>query len=158
MNNDFVIDMESNTRASMVAMLNARLADAIDLKLAAKQAHWNIRGASFIALHELLDEIAARIEGHSDTLAERAGQLGGLAAGTSQAVVAATSLPAYPVDATAQKDHLIALRDRLRNFAKSCRTAIDEADEAGDADTADIMTEISRDVDKDLWFIAAHLE
>lgn len=139
-------------------MLNARLADVIDLKLAAKQAHWNIRGASFIALHELLDQIAARVEEHGDTLAERAVQLGGLAAGTSQAVVAATSLPAYPVDATAQTDHLIALRDRLRIFAKSCRTAIDEADEAGDADTADIMTEISRDVDKDLWFIAAHLE
>jgi starvation-inducible DNA-binding protein len=153
----FVADLNSNTRAAVISLLNARLADAIDLKLAVKQAHWNIRGPSFIALHELLDQIAARMEEHGDTMAERLVQLGGLAAGTTQQVVKATTLEAYPAAATAQSEHLAALRDRLGVFGTSCRSAIDQADEAGDADTADIMTEISRAVDKDLWFIAAHL-
>lgn len=154
----FVNDIKSNTRTTVIALLNARLADAIDLKLAVKQAHWNIRGPAFIALHELLDDIAGRVEEHYDTIAERVVQLGGLAAGTVQAAQAATSLPAYPVDITAQADHLKALRDRFAAFGKSCRAAIDEADNAGDADSADIMTGISRAIDKDLWFIAAHLE
>ena len=158
MNKPFVPDLKSNTRSTVIDLLNARLADAIDLKLAVKQAHWNIRGPEFIALHELLDEIAGRVEEHSDTMAERVVQVGGLAAGTTQQVAKATSLPPYPTEATAQADHLNSLRERFASFAKSCRTAIDEADEAGDVDTADIMTEVSRAIDKDLWFIAAHLE
>lgn len=132
--------------------------NAIDLKLALKQAHWNIRGPEFIALHELFDQVAARIEDHSDTIAERVVQLGGIATGTTQAVFKSTTLPAYPAEATAQKEHLEALRLRLAAFAETCRHAIDEADKAGDADTADIMTGVSRAVDKDLWFIAAHQE
>lgn len=154
----FVADIEDNVRASMIGLLNQQLADAIDLKLALKQAHWNIRGSDFIALHELFDQVAARIEDHSDTMAERVVQLGGLASGTTQSVAKATTFEAYPTDATAQQQHLEALRARLAGFAKSCRKAIDEADQAGDADTADIMTGVSRAVDKDLWFVAAHLE
>jgi starvation-inducible DNA-binding protein len=158
MSKAFVADLKSNTRATVIELLNARLADAIDLKLAVKQAHWNIRGPSFIALHELFDQIAARMEEHSDTMAERVVQLGGLAAGTTQFVAKATSLPAYPAEATVQSEHLKALRERLAAFAKACRAAIETADGAGDADTADIMTGISRAIDKDLWFVAAHLE
>jgi len=158
MTKPFVADLKSNTRTTVITLLNERVADAIDLKLAVKQAHWNIRGPSFIAIHELLDQIAARIEEHGDTMAERVVQLGGTAVGTVQAVAKATSLPAYPIDVHAQDDHLKALRERLAAFAKSARAAIDQADEAGDADTADIMTGVSRAIDKDLWFIAAHLE
>ncbi len=158
MNTPFVADIESNVRASMIGLLNQQLVDAIDLKLALKQAHWNVLGPEFIALHELFDQIAARLEEHGDTMAERVIQLGGIATGTTQTVSKSTSLPAYPAKETAQKAHLEALRERLAAFAKSCRNAIDEADQAGDADTADIMTGISRAVDKDLWFVAAHLE
>lgn len=154
----FVTDLESNVRSSIIVLLNQQLADAIDLKLALKQAHWNVRGSEFIALHELFDQVAARIDEHSDTMAERVVQLGGLAAGTTQSVAQATTFEPYPVEATAQKQHLEALRARLAGFAKSCRKAIDEADQSGDADTADIMTGVSRAVDKDLWFVAAHLE
>ncbi len=157
MTEPFVTGLSSNTRAAVISLLNARLADAIDLKLAVKQAHWNIRGPSFIALHELLDQIAGRMEQHGDTMAERLVQLGGIAEGTTQQVVKATTLEAYPATATSQSDHLEAMRDRLSAFGSSCRSAIEQADEAGDADSADIMTEISRAVDKDLWFIAAHL-
>jgi starvation-inducible DNA-binding protein len=154
----FVADLKTNTHATVVELLNARLADAIDLKLAVKQAHWNVRGPSFIALHELFDQIAARIVEHGDMMAERVVQLGGLAAGTVQIAAKATSLSAYPVDATGQTEHLEALRGRLAAFAEASRAAIEVADDASDADTADIMTGISRAIDKDLWFVTAHLE
>lgn len=157
MSKPFVTDLKSNTRTAVIELLNARLADAIDLKSGIKQAHWNIRGPSFIALHELFDQIAARFDEHIDTMAERVVQLGGLAAGTTQQVGKATSLPPYPSDATDQEDHLKAVRARLEAFAKTVRAAIDAADEAGDKDTADIMTGVSRAVDKDLWFVGAHM-
>jgi starvation-inducible DNA-binding protein len=152
----FVTDLSDNAIKSMITLLNARLADAIDLKLAVKQAHWNIRGPGFIALHELFDQIATRVDDHADTMAERLIQLGGHAAGTTQAVAKATTLAPYPVGTHDQAEHVAALSDRLRSFAKSVREAIDEADEAGDADTADIFTGVSRAIDKDLWFVAAH--
>lgn len=152
-----VTDLKDNIRAAMIGLLNARLADAIDLKLAVKQAHWNVKGPSFIGLHELFDQIATRCDGHVDVIAERVVQLGGQALGTSQVVTKATALKPYPTDITAEGDHLEALRERLSAFAAASRAAIDEADEAGDADTADIMTGVSRAVDKDLWFVAAHL-
>lgn len=151
------IDVASNVRAAMIALLNARLADALDLKLAVKQAHWNVKGPGFIALHELFDQIAARVDGHADDMAERLVQLGGIAAGTTQAVAAATTLAPYPLDATAQTDHLTALADRLAAYGGLIRAAIEQAAEAGDADTSDLFTGISREADKDLWFVEAHL-
>ena len=153
----FVAGIESNTQSSMIVLLNQHLVDAIDLKLALKQAHWNVQGPQFIALHELFDQVAARMDEHADTMAERVVQLGGTATGTSQCVAGTSSLPAYPAEATDQRVHLEALTERMTAFGKSCRQAIDEADGAGDADTADIMTGVSREVDKDAWFVGAHL-
>lgn len=149
-------DIASNVRAAMTALLNARLADTLDLRNAAKQAHWNVRGPGFIALHELFDQITARLAAHADEIAERVTALGGVAQGTTQAVGAASTLAAYPADATAQADHIAALSDRLAAYGKLVRAAIDEADEAGDKDTADLFTGISRAIDKDLWFVEAH--
>ena len=149
-------DIDNNTRKSMIALLNARVADAIDLKLAVKQAHWNIKGPGFIAVHELLDQISARVEEAYDTMAERVVQLDGHALGTTQAVAKATKLEAYPTDAVSQDEHIQALSERFAAFAGSIREAIEEADKAGDAGTTDIFTQISRAVDKDAWFIASH--
>ncbi|MCA0316656.1 MAG: DNA starvation/stationary phase protection protein Dps [Proteobacteria bacterium] len=153
----FVSDLKSNTRAAMIDLLNARLADTIDLKLAVKQAHWNIKGPSFIAIHELLDQVSARVEEHYDTIAERCVQLGGTAFGTVQAVAKATSLSPYPTAATSQTTHVRQIADHLGAVAAACRAAVDQADEAGDAITADIFTGIARALDKDHWFIGAHL-
>lgn len=149
-------DIENNTRKSMIALLNARLADAIDLKLAVKQAHWNIKGPGFIAIHELLDDISARVEDAYDTMAERVVQLDGHALGTTQAVAKGTKLEPYPTEAVTQEQHIDALAERFAAFAGSIREAIDDADKAGDAGTTDIFTQISRAVDKDTWFIASH--
>jgi len=151
-------DLKSNTRASSIEVLNARLADAIDLALITKQAHWNVKGPQFIAIHEMLDTFREELDGHVDTIAERAVQLGGTALGTSQIVARETKLKAYPTDIHKTKDHLAALIDAYAAAAKGARAAIDETDEAGDADSADIFTAYSRSLDKLLWFLEAHTQ
>ena len=150
-------DLPDNARKAMIVLLNARLADALDLRNALKQAHWNVKGPSFIALHELFDQISTRVAVYVDDLAERAVTLGGVAVGTVQEAAKATSLAPYPVNITAEKDHVAAVADRLAVFGKLARAAIDAADDAGDKDTADLFTGISRQTDKDLWFIESHL-
>jgi starvation-inducible DNA-binding protein len=149
-------DVPSNAKSVAIQLLNARLADTIDLALLTKQAHWNIKGPQFIALHEMIDGFRGEIDGYVDTIAERAVQLGGTALGTTQVVAKATTLAPYPIDIYASKDHLAALIERYGRVANAMRRAIDEADEAGDKDTADIFTEVSRGLDKSLWFLEAH--
>lgn len=151
-------DLKSNAKTVSIDLLNARLADAIDLALITKQAHWNVKGPQFIAVHEMLDGFRAELDGHVDTLAERAVQLGGTAHGTSQDVSKASTLRPYPSDIHKTKDHLAALIDRYAAMAKSVRKAIDDSDEAGDAGTADIFTAFSRALDKSLWFLEAHVQ
>ena len=151
-------DLKSNVKKSSIELLNARLADAIDLALITKQAHWNVKGPHFIAIHEMLDGFRKELDGHVDTIAERAVQLGGTALGTTQVVAAESKLPPYPTDIYKTKDHLAALIDRYAAMAKSVRAAVDEASEAGDADTADIFTAYSRALDKSLWFLEAHVQ
>ena len=152
------IDLAPKTRARIIGIVNARLADAIDLQLQAKQAHWNVKGPSFIALHELFDQVAAGVAGHVDQMAERITALGGIAEGTVQAVAGRSKLDAYPLEISDGRAHLDALAASLARFGKAVRKAIDETGKAGDADTSDLFTEISRDADKSLWLVEAHLQ
>jgi starvation-inducible DNA-binding protein len=150
------LDLKSNVKIVAIDILNARVADGIDLALLTKQAHWNLRGPQFIAVHEMLDGFRTELDDHVDTMAERVVQLGGTAMGTSQAVAKKSEIPAYPTDIHAIPDHLTALIDRYGQFANAVRKNIDDADEAGDKDTADILTAVSRGLDKALWFLEAH--
>lgn len=150
-------DLAANARRSVAALLNARLADLIDLQLALKHAHWNVKGPHFIALHEMFDEMAESYDQHVDDMAERITALGGTAMGTVQAVAKATALEPFPAEAVDGLAVVAALADRTAAAAKSVRRAIDEAAEAGDADAADILTALSRQLDKNLWFLEAHL-
>ena len=152
----FVSNLSDNTRQQMVGLLNERLVDAIDLTLAVKQAHWNLKGSSFIGIHELLDDVADRCREHADLMAERCVILGGQARGTVQVAAADTSLEPYPVDAQHQSRHVDALKTRFMSFGSKLREGIASAGDAGDEDTADLFTEVSRAVDKDAWFIGAH--
>jgi starvation-inducible DNA-binding protein len=151
-------DIPSNVKSASMALLNQRLADAIDLALVVKQAHWNVKGPQFIAIHEMLDGFRDEIDAFVDTMAERVTQMGGTALGTVQHVASASALPPYPVDIYAIKDHLAALIDRFGAVANAVRASIDQAAEAGDADTADVFTEVSRGLDKQLWFLEAHVQ
>jgi len=150
--------LKSNTRSAMIDLLNGQLADAIDLSLITKQAHWNLKGPTFIAVHEMLDKLREGLDGHVDTIAERVAQLDGIALGTIQSVSGGTKLKPYPTDIRKVSDHLAALVERYGAVSKSAREGVAKADEADDADTADILTGYSREVDKDLWFLRSHLE
>jgi starvation-inducible DNA-binding protein len=150
-------DLPVSTRTPVIELLNARLADAIDFGTQAKHAHWNVKGPHFSALHELFDQIAASFAEQIDSLAERATALGGRARGTLAQVAHATSLQTYPEELSEGRAHVDALSRALADYAAKVRAAIGRADELGDADTADLFTGLSRESDKYLWFLEAHL-
>jgi starvation-inducible DNA-binding protein len=149
-------DLAETTRTEAIGLLNQRLADCIDLQTQCKQAHWNVKGPSFIALHKLFDEINEAVEDYVDLLAERVVQLGGIAEGTVGVVAERSTLPDYPMALTSGSEHVAALSDALAAFGRTARIGIEEMNELHDADSADILTEISRGVDKWLWFVEAH--
>jgi starvation-inducible DNA-binding protein len=149
-------DLSESTRAQIAMLLNRRLADAIDLQMQCKQAHWNVKGPSFIALHEMFDQVYAAVEKNVDLLAERIVQLGGVAEGTLRAAAEQSELDEYPLTISAGADHVKCLATALAAFGSRIRFAIGECDELGDADSVDICTEVSRDTDKWLWFVEAH--
>src|ERR1700746_3297765 len=151
-------DLTEATRVKIVELCNARLADAIDLHTQVKQAHWNVKGPDFIALHKLFDEINEEVEEYVDLTAERVVPLGGIAEGTARLAVKASKLSEYPASISEGHQHVDALSTALATYGKLARAAIDEAGKLGHADTADIFTEISRGVDKWLWFVEAHLQ
>ncbi len=151
-------NLSSNAKSVSIDLLNARLADGIDLALATKQAHWNLKGPQFIGIHLMLDGFRTEQDEWNDTMAERAVQLGGTALGTTQTTASMTKLSPYPTDVYAVADHLAALIDRFSTYANALHDSIDQADEAGDADAADIFTEVSRGIDKQLWFLEAHVQ
>ena len=151
-------DLSANAKSVSISVLNARLVDSIDLALLTKQAHWNIKGPQFIALHEMIDGFRTELDEHVDTMAERVVQLGGTALGTTQAVAKGTTLKAYPTDIHTSEAHLGELIARYGQVANSVRAAIDETGNAGDADTADLLTAYSRALDKALWFLEAHVQ
>ena len=151
-------DLPARSRGRLEKLLNQRLSDALDLAAATRQAHWNVQGPNFIALHGLFDQLHDNLEVHVDTIAERITALGGTALGTIAAVVRGSSLAPYPENISAGSAHLVALADRLADFGRKVRAAIATAAKLDDAATADLLTAISRDVDKYLWFLEAHLQ
>ncbi len=149
-------DLPEDVRSAVVVLLNQRLADCIDLQTQCKQAHWNVKGPTFIALHLLFDQVNDDVTGYIDLIAERIVQLGGVAEGTARAVARRTSLIDYPLTLSTGPEHVAALSDALSEFGRSVRMGTGEMDELGDADSADILTEVSRAIDKWLWFVEAH--
>ena len=136
--------------------MNQRLADAVDLQMQIKQAHWNVKGPHFIGLHELFDQIDEAVEGYVDLIAERIVQLGGIAEGTVRVAAERSRLEEYPLNIGDGQGHVEAVSKAFSTFGHEARKTIDQAEELEDADTADIFTEISRGIDKWLWFVEAH--
>lgn len=149
--------LDTNAKSTAIAILNARLADTIDLALITKQAHWNLKGKNFYSVHKMLDEVRDDVDEYVDDMAERITALGGVAVGTAQAVAERTGLPSYPTDLQLAEDHVRALVERFAAVANEVRGNIGEVDEAGDPDTADVLTSVSRGLDKWLWMLEAHL-
>lgn len=151
-------DLPESTRKQIVDWVNQLLAETFDLRSQCKQAHWNVKGPHFIALHKLFDELTESLDEPIDDLAERVTALGGTALGTVRMAASASRLPEYPTEVDSDLTHVHLLADRFAALAKSMRSAIDESDKLGDKDTADLCTGISRDLDKHLWFLEAHLQ
>ena len=149
------IDLDAKARATVVAKLNQQLANISDLQSQTKQAHWNVRGQEFFQLHKLFDEIHAPLGEHIDTIAERAVTLGGFAAGTVRCAAANSEIEEFPLEPGAF-EYVQELAQRYAAVGNSVRAAIDESAELGDADTADLLTAVSRDLDKALYFLEAH--
>lgn len=151
-------DLSEQSRSMVCELLNQRLVDLIDLGLQAKQAHWNVKGSSFLSLHELFDQVAGVLPEMIDEVAERIVALGGTADGTVTTVAAKTSLPGYPVDISCGKEHTTKLANAIAEVAQRVRASIGQAGDAADEGTADLLTGISRELDKQLWFVESHLQ
>ena len=151
-------DTQSNAKAVSMEALQSRLADGIDLALVIKQAHWNLKGPQFIGVHLMLDKFRAEVSEWNDMMAERIVQLGGTARGTVQEVNHRTALKPYPTDIYKIADHLEALIQRFADVANAVRKNIDDTDDAGDVGTSDLFTEVTRGLDKQLWFLEAHTQ
>jgi starvation-inducible DNA-binding protein len=149
-------DLPEDKRVEVIGLLNQRLAEAIDLQTQSKQAHWNVKGPSFIGLHKLFDDVNEDVESYVDLIAERVVQLGGVAEGTIGAVESRSKLPDYPIGISTGSEHVAALSDALGAFGRAARITIEEMNELEDAGSADMLTDISRGVDKWLWFVEAH--
>lgn len=150
-------DVPTNAKQVSIGVLQGCLVDSVDLYNATRQAHWNVKGPHFGELHRLFEEFYTALAGATDDLAERIVQLGGTACGTTQVLASQTRLPPYPTDLYAGLDHVQALADRYAQVARTLREGIEQTTEAGDADTADLLTEQSRAMDKMLWMLEAHL-
>jgi len=151
-------DITRQRRSELNALMNQRLADAVDLQMQLKQAHWNVKGPHFIGLHELFDQIDETVESYVDLIAERIVQLGGIAEGTVRVAACRSRLEEYPLSIATGEDHVEAVSKALSTFGREARNTINQANELEDADTADIFTEISRGIDKWLWFVEAHTQ
>lgn len=151
-------DLPKGARTKIVALINQRLADVIDLQMQLKQAHWNVKGPHFIGLHELFDNIAGDVEGYVDMIAERAVQLGGIALGTVRMAASRSRLEEYPLGIADGSAHVEAVAGALSTFGREARTTIDAMDALEDVDSADMFTELSRGIDKWLWFVEAHTQ
>ncbi len=149
--------LSENIRSQSVGLLNRHLAAAIDLQAQMKQAHWNVRGPNFIAIHTLFDKVAGEAAGYADLIAERTGGLGGTADGTVQNAAERTFLMRYPLGVARQEEHVFAVSSALASFGESTRDAIAQAETYGDAETADLFTEIARGVDQQLWLVESHV-
>lgn len=150
--------LPENLRIQVSALLQEHLCNSLDLASQAEQAHWNVKGPDFISLHELFDKIAEESEVYADLIAERIVQLGGIAAGTLRMAARHTQLPEFPLKIAAGHEHVAALAHTLASYGVNVRRVIAQASELRDPDTADIFTQISREVDKNLWFVEAHLQ
>lgn len=149
---------QEEVRASSVAALNRCLADATVVHSQLKFAHWNVKGPDFYQLHGLFDDLAATLEAHVDAMAERAVALGGQALGTVRLAAHSSEVPAIStrdVDAPAMVEQVA---DNLAPLDATLFEEIRAAEGRDDLATADLLSEVSRDVTAALGFLEAHLQ
>jgi starvation-inducible DNA-binding protein len=150
--------LSAANRKKIIAQLSPLLSDAQDLYSQTKQAHWNVRGANFIALHELFDKIAGEVNDAVDMIAERIAQLGGSPTGTIRVAAKQSRLKEYPLSISDGAKHIDALSSALAAFNAFMVQAIEDTDDLDDEITSDMCTQIARGFDQQLWFLEAHTQ
>jgi starvation-inducible DNA-binding protein len=151
--------LSEEKRQEITDILNALTASAIDLRLQAKQAHWNLKGPSFIGLHKLFDKVANDLNESVDDMAERTVQLGGQARGTIQSVQNDTRFEPYDVEATDQMKHVEMLTTNLGAYIGELHQATERvADGIEDPFTEDLLIEIARNLSLRLYFLESHIQ
>ena len=145
--------LSKNARALSVEFLNEHLSASIDLEAQIKQAHWNVRGANFIALHEMF---AAAVGTYSDQIAESTGGLGGTAEGAVQNATAHSFLAPYDRGVADGARHVFAVAGSLAAFGQSSRAAVGIATTQGDPGTTHLFTEVTRGIARQLWLVESH--
>jgi starvation-inducible DNA-binding protein len=152
------VGVPEGNRHPLTTLLNLRLADVTDLHSQVKWAHWNVKGKDFYQLHLLFDSIAEHLEDHIDTIAERITSLGGVANGTVREAAAKSSIKEADLSASDGPDMLKFLVANAGFTTNALREAIKLSDELDDPITADLFTTMTREMDKDVWFLEAHTQ
>jgi len=154
------VDLPAEERSKLAGVLQVSLATSLDLYSQVKQAHWNVIGPHFIAYHELFDEIAEHAIKWIDLIAERSATLGGVPQGTVRMSASLTQLPDYTLGAAEGPSHVEALSERLQAYAALIRESADriEKEDMHDLATQDLLIEILRQAELDLWFLDKHTQ
>lgn len=121
-----------------------------------KQAHWHVRGANFQAVHELLDTLVAHVQDYADTAAERVVALGLPIDARVATVAAKTTVPPLAAGFQQSEKLIPEVIAQIDATLKSVRTAIEELAELDPA-SQDVVIEIARGLEKDRWFLFAHV-
>jgi starvation-inducible DNA-binding protein len=150
--------LPEENRAKIADVLNARLADGLDLHSQIKVAHWNIKGPQFAALHPLFETFAVSLANFNDAIAERAVTLGARAYGTARHVAKTSGLPEYPQDTARDMQHVALLAERIEKYLDGVRESRAAGEKLGDTDTVDLLTGIVTEFEKNAWFLRASLE
>ncbi|MEC7519881.1 MAG: DNA starvation/stationary phase protection protein Dps [Myxococcota bacterium] len=151
------VNLNDDVRSELVELLNDTLATSIDLTYQVKQAHWNIKGPWFFARHELFDKLAGNLREWTDDIAERASTLGGYAKGTVRMAAGTSKLGEYDERVIEGKQHIRALVDRYTTFTQQLRDGIATAQKKEDVVTEDLLTEVARGAELDMWFLESHI-
>ena len=151
------IDIPSEIRLYVIQLLNQTLSCTVDLRSQIKQACWNVKGHDLVLLHALFATMATELDAYTDLVAERLVVLGGVARGTVRTAATHSTLPEYPGAIMDGDAHVRALAERFAPYATALRADIAHATDVEDAGSAAIYTDISRGVDKRLWFLEAYL-
>jgi len=151
------LDMATENRKKLAAILNQTLADMSDLKSHAKQAHWNLRGENFVSYHKLADKVADEADAAADSVAERCAQIGGYVYGLLSHAAKNTTVPAFPEDVNDEEDCMDALLESVSHICGTCRKNIAATQDLSDYATSDMYIDITRAFDKLAWMLNASL-
>jgi len=153
---DLQVALNAEVRRQVASELQPVLADLLDLSLQGKQAHWNIVGPFFPAIHAQLDTVVEDARTWSDTVAERIVALDVPAQGQVRDVMEGSSLPPLPKEMIRDRDTVRLVTERLAAAAARAHQA---ADRLGERDTVsqDILLEVAQGLEKHLWMFRAQL-